>query len=113
MAGPTLNVLNFFFLAVNVAISHGFLASVAVYAVQSPFAAGVLGNGLVIIVLPVSRLVLALVESHLAQVIVAAVVASIALGIGNRQGETVYGLLAVPASGGGMAGGTAGKAVVL
>ena len=86
---------------------------------RSLFAFGELGDGLVIIVQTIGGEVWRGLEGHRAQVIVAAIVAGIALGIRDGGGQLVDlgGCAGVDAGqvgglGGGMAGGTAGEMVI-
>ena len=85
----------------------------AVHAVQGPFTTGELGDRLVVIVQAVGRVVRSRLELHAAQVVVAAVVAGVALRVGHRRGQLVNELLWVAAGSGSVAGGTAGKTLVL
>jgi len=85
----------------------------AVNAIQSPFATDELSNGLVVIVEPINWLVRARLESHGSQIIIAAVVARVALGIWNGGGQTMHGLLHVTAGGGCVTGRTSGEATKL
>ena len=119
MAGLALDVLDLFFIAIQASIPHRFGPRMAVDAVQRPLAAGKLGNGLVIIMQPVRRLVLPRLEGHRAEIIVASVVAGVALGIGDGCGQLVdlggcIGIYTGLAGGlgRGMAGRTTGKMIV-
>jgi len=78
-----LHILDGGLVGVNVAVAHGFAARVAVHAVEGVFTLGKLGNWLVVIVETVCRLVGAFNEGHCPQVVVAAIVARIALGVWN------------------------------
>ena len=121
MTGFALNILDIHFAAVQVPIPHRLGTGMAINAVERPFTTGELGNGLVVIMQPVSGEVLAGGEGHRAQVVVATVVAGIALGVRDGGGElmnlgwragilsvgTVWGL------GGCMAGSATGKTVII
>ena len=81
MTSLTLNILNLFFVGMNIAIPHDFGARMAINAIQRVFAFGKLCDGLVIVVQAVSGLVGALCKCHCAQIVIAAVMADIALRI--------------------------------
>ena len=83
MAGLALNILDIFLICVNITISHGFISSMAIHAVEGVFAFCKLCDGLVIILQSVSRMIGSLNESHCPQIIVAAVVAGITLSVGH------------------------------
>lgn len=81
MTGFTLHVLNVFLIGVDVAVAHDFAASMAVHAVEGVFALSELRDWLVVIVDAQGGMITAFGESHCAQVVVAAVMAGIALGV--------------------------------
>ena len=85
MAGFALDILDFFHVGMNVAISHGFCAGMAVNAVQRVFAFCKLRNRLIIIIQAVNGLVGACDKGHRTQVIISAVMAGIALRIRDRR----------------------------
>ena len=85
MAGLALDVLDLCFIRVNIAVTHGFGACMAINAVQCVFAFCELCDWLVIIMQTIGRLVSTLGERQRAQIIVAAVMAGIALRIWNRR----------------------------
>ncbi len=83
VAGFTLHILNFSLIIVQVAISHRFGSGVTVHAVQCVFALRKLRDRLVVIINAFCRGVGALHKCHRPQVVVAAVMASVALCVGN------------------------------
>ena len=111
VTGAALDVLDFLLIAVNLAVAHDLLASVAIGAVQCVLAAGELGYRLVIIFHTRHGRVSALIKGHLAQVVVPAVVAGIALGVRDGIGKRVN--RALRARGRRMTGGAAGESVIL
>ena len=89
MAGLALDILNFLLVAVNIAITHGLNAGMAVHAIEGVFAASEIGDGLIIVVKPVGGLIRPFDKGHRPQIVVAPVVAGIALSIGYCHGESV------------------------
>ena len=95
MTREALGVLRVGLVAVDVAVAHGLLRGVAIHAVQLPFAARELADGLVIfgqaarggVSIGRGRQVGARDEGHPRQVVVAAVVAVIALAVRHGGGQ--------------------------
>src|SRR3990170_1466934 len=85
----------------------------AIHAIQCPLATHELGDGLVIIVQAVNRLVSTRVELHLAQVIVSTIVAGVALPVWDGGGQAVDGLVHMRIRSRCMAGGAARQAGIL
>ncbi len=96
MAGFAAGILNVELAAVQVSIPHRLGAGVAVDAVQGIFTFRELGDGLVIVVETVHRIVRAGLEGHRSQIVIAAVVAGVTLGIGDGGGEFMDPALAAP-----------------
>ena len=95
VTGATLDVLGVSLAAVDVAVSHGFVRRVAIDAVQLPLAERELADGLIVLV-QTGRLgstrrrqIGALVEGHTRQVVVSAIVAVIALLVGDGGGQAM------------------------
>ncbi len=103
VAGLTAGVLGVLLAAVDMTITHRFLAGVAVDAVQFVLALCELRNRLVIVLEPVDRVVGSRMELQICQAVVAAVVAGIALCIRHGGGQLVH-LGAVITRGGAVAG---------
>ncbi len=66
-----------------ITISHGFISSMAIHAVECVFAFCKLGDGLVIILQSVRRMIGSFNESHCPQIIVATVMTGITLSVWN------------------------------
>ncbi len=79
MTGLALDVLDLFFVGVNIAVAHGFGACMAINAIQRVFAFCELGDGLVVSMQTIGWIIGALDEGHRSQIIVAAVMAGVAL----------------------------------
>ncbi len=89
VTGFALHILNGRLILVNVAVAHCFIAGVTIYAVEGVFTLREARIGMIRIFHPVGRLVGAFEEGHCPQVVVAAIMASVALGIGDGCGEGV------------------------
>ncbi len=87
MAGLALDVLDLLFIAVQIPIPHRLGAGMAVNTIEGVLAFRELGDGLVIIMQAVGGSIRARLEGHRTQIIVAAVMAGVALGIGDGGGQ--------------------------
>ena len=87
MTSLALDILDLLFIAVQVPIPHRLGAGMAVNTIEGVFAFRKLGDGLVIIMQAIGGGIRTCLESEAAQIVVAAIMAGITLGIGNSSGQ--------------------------
>ncbi len=87
VTGLALDVLDLLFIAVQAPIPHRLGAGMAVNTIEGVLAFRELGDGLVIIVQAVGGSIRARLESNGTQIVIAAVMAGVALGVRNGGGQ--------------------------
>lgn len=83
VTGLALHILNILLARMDVAVAHYFIAGVAVHTVEGVLALREVRDGLIVVLRSCGRVIIALDEGHRPQVIIAAVVTGIALGVWN------------------------------
>ena len=92
MTGLALDILDLLFIAVQIPIPHRFDPGMAVNAIECVLAFRELSDGLVVVMQTVCGGILARQECNRMQIVIAAIVAGIALGVGDgcREGVDIF-----------------------
>ena len=83
MTGLALHILNILLARMKVAVAHYFITGVAVHTVEGVLALREVCDGLIVVLQSCSRVIITFDEGHCPQVVIAAVVTGIALGVWN------------------------------